>query len=64
MVSKHADLNTLLLLHSTFMLSVVKMPIKERLEAMHKIVMGIALLILKNHGKIMDVFALVWECCL
>ena len=28
MVSKHAHVSTLLLLHSTFMLSVVKMPLK------------------------------------
>ena len=33
MANKHAYLNTLLMLHSTFMLSVVKMPLK--LEAMH-----------------------------
>ena len=29
MVYKHTYLNTLLLLHSTFILSVVKMPLKE-----------------------------------
>ena len=29
MVYKHAYLNTLLLLHSAFMLSVLKMPLKE-----------------------------------
>ena len=35
MVYKHAYLNTVLLLHSAFLLSVVKMPLKGRLEAMH-----------------------------
>ena len=54
MVYKHAYLNTLLLLHSTFMLSVVNMPLKGRLKAMHKIVMEITLLIMENHGKIME----------
>ena len=32
MVYKHAYLNTLLLLQSTFMLSLVKMPLKEAVE--------------------------------
>ena len=32
MVYKHAYLNTLLLLHSTFMLSGVKMPLKEEVR--------------------------------
>ena len=54
MVYKHAYLNTLLLLNSTFMLSAVKMPLKGRLEGMHKIVMEITLLIMENHGKAME----------
>ena len=54
MFNKHAYLNTLLLLHSTFRLSVVKMPLKGRLEAMHKIVMEIALLIMEKHEKFMQ----------
>ena len=48
MVYKHAYLNTLLLLHCTFMFSVVKMPLKAfkgRLE-----VMEITLLIMENYG--------------
>ena len=52
MVYKHAYLNTLLMLHSTFMLSVVKMPLKGEVG----IVMEITLLIMENHGKFMDVF--------
>ena len=35
MVYKHAYLNTLLLLHSPFMFSMVKMLLKWRLEAVH-----------------------------
>ena len=50
MVYKHAYLNTLLLLHSTFMLSTVKMSLKGE----HKIVMEITLLIMENDGKIME----------
>ena len=44
MVSKHAYLNTLLLLHSAFMLSVVKMPLKGEVagHALH------------GHGKIIE----------
>ena len=48
MVYKHAYLNTLLLLHSTFMLSVVKMPLKGEVGAMHLIVMEITFV---DHGK-------------
>ena len=47
MVYKHACLNTLLLMHSAFMLSVVKMQLKGEVE----IVMEITLLIIANHGK-------------
>ena len=35
MVFKHAHVNTLLLLHSTFMLRVVNTSLKGRLEAVH-----------------------------
>ena len=34
MVYKHAYLNTLMLLHSTFMLSVVKIPLKGEVEGL------------------------------
>ena len=46
----------LLLLHSTFMLSGVKMPLKGEVggHTCHGIVMEIALLIMENHGKIME----------
>ena len=54
MVYKHAYLNTSLLLNSTFMLSVVKMPLKGEVLAMHKIVMDFTLLIMESHGKIME----------
>ena len=41
---------------AAFMLSVVKIPLKGRLDAMHYIliVMEITLLIVKNHGKFME----------
>ena len=44
------------MLHSAFMLSVVKMllKLKGRLEAMYWIIMEITLLIMENHGKIME----------
>ena len=62
MVYKHAYLNTFLLLHSTFMLSVVKIPLKG--EAV-----GHAL---NSHGNyIVDhgtswncVFEFLWEPCI
>ena len=47
----YAYLNTELLLHSAFMLSMLKMPLKGRLEAIHQIVMEITLLIIENHVK-------------
>ena len=50
MVYKHAYLNTLLLLNSTFMLSVDEDAAKRG----GKIVMEITLLIMENHGKIME----------
>ena len=50
MVYKHAYLNTLMLLHSKFMLSVVKMPLKREVG----IVMEMILLIMESHGKIME----------
>ena len=48
----HGHLNTLLLLHSAFMLSVVKMPLKGAVG----IVMEITLLIMENHRKIVELF--------
>ena len=48
MVYKHAYLDTSLLLHSTFMLSAVKMQLKGRLEAIHKLVVEIILLIMEK----------------
>ena len=53
---QHAYLNTLLLLHSTLMFSVVKIPLKGKLEAMHKISMEITLLIMENHGSVFSNF--------
>ena len=53
MAYKHAYLNTVLLLHSTFMLSVVKMSLKGEAR-------GHALI----HGKIMELcFEFLWEPC-
>ena len=53
MVYKHAYLNTLLLLHSAFMLSVVKIPMKGE-------VVGCALNshgnYIVDHGKIMQLY--------
>ena len=53
MVYKHAFLNkhVLLLLHSAFMLCVVKMPLKGEVRSY---VMEITSLIMENHGKIME----------
>ena len=45
-------LNTLLLLHSVFMLSVVKMALKGEVGGHAKIVMEITLLIMENHGVV------------
>ena len=51
MVYKHAYLNTFLLLHSAFMLSVVKMPLKGEIggHALIKVI-EITLIIMENHG--------------
>ena len=61
MVYKYAYfLNTLLLLHTTFILSVLKKNEDAAKTAevgghgMHWIVMEITLLIMENHGKIME----------
>ena len=55
MVYKHAYLNILLLLHSSFMLSVVKMPLKGEVGGPGcNQVMEITLLIMENHRKIME----------
>ena len=53
MVYKHAHLITLLLLRSKFMLSVVKMLLKGEVGG-HALVMEITLLIMENHGKIIE----------
>ena len=54
MVYKHVYLNTLLLLHSSFMLVGEAAAKRGRLEAMHQIDMDFILMIMKNHGKIME----------
>ena len=55
MVYQHAYLNTLLLLHSTFKLSVVKMPLKGGgVGVGGHAFMEIILLIMENHGKILE----------
>ena len=46
-------LNTLLLLHSAFMLSVVKLLLKGAVRGC-ALVMEITLLVMENHGKIME----------
>ena len=53
MVYKHAYLNILLLLHSTFMLCVVKMPLEGE-------VVGSAL---NNHGNYIVDHGKSWENC-
>ena len=50
----HGPQACLFLLHLAFLLSMMKMLLKGELEAMHKIVMEITLLIMENHGKIME----------
>ena len=59
MVYTHVYLNTLLLLHLACMLSVVKMPLKGKVE----IVMEITLLIMENHRKNhgICVFEFLWD---
>ena len=54
MVYKHAYFNTLLLLHSTFMLRVVKKLLKGEVGGHVLNSPGITLLIMENHGKIME----------
>ena len=44
----------ILLLHSTFMLCVVKMPLNWEIGGSSLIVMEITSLIMENHGKIME----------
>ena len=56
MVYKHAYLNTLLLLHSPFMFSVVKMPLKGEVGGC---VMEITLLIMEKSWNC--VFKFLWE---
>ena len=61
MIFKHAYINILLLLHSAFLLCMVKMPLKGEVG-------GCALNIHGNyivdHGKIMELFfEFLWEPC-
>ena len=64
MAYKHAYLNTLLLLHFTFMLNVVKMLLKGEVGGHALNSHGNTLLIMKNHGKIMKLcFEFLWEPC-
>ena len=49
MVYKHAYINTLLLLHSAFMRSVVKMPLKGEVSGHALLVMDITLIV--GYGK-------------
>ena len=53
MVYKYAYLNTLLLLHSAFMLSVVKMPLKGAVSGHALNSHGHTLLIMENHGIVL-----------
>ena len=59
MVYKHTYLNTLLLLHSAFMLCVVKMPLNGEVGGCALNVMEITSLIMENHGKIMELCFLI-----
>ena len=54
MIYKHAYLNTLLLLHSTFVLSVVKMRLKGDIGGHALNGQGNYIVIIENHGKIME----------
>ena len=54
MIYKHAYLNTLMLLHSAFMLSVVKMPLNGEVGGHALNSHGFTLLNMENHGKIME----------
>ena len=63
MVYKHAYLNTLLLLHSAFMLSVMKMPLKGKVGGHALNSHGNYIV---DHGKIMEkswncAFEFLWE---
>ena len=61
MVYKHAYLNTLLLLHSTFMNSVVKVPLKGEVEGCGLNSHGNYIV---DHGKSWKcVFKFLWEPC-
>ena len=53
-VYKHAYLNTLLLLHSLFMFSVVKRVLKAEIGGHALNSHGNSLLIMEYHGKIME----------
>ena len=56
MVYKHVYLITLLLLHTAFMLSMVKIPLKGEVGGHAVIVMEITLSIMEKNGKIMEFF--------
>ena len=61
MVYMHAHVNTLLLLHSTFMLSVVKMPVKGEVGS-H--VLNSHRNFIVDHGKSWNcVFEFLWKPC-
>ena len=62
MVYKHAYLNILLLLHSAFMLCLVKMPLKGEVGGCALNIHGIYIV---DHGKSWNcVFEFLWEPCL
>ena len=58
---KHAYLNTLLLPHSAFMLSVEKVPLKGKVSGHALNSHGNYILIMKNHGIMLLNF--LWEPC-
>ena len=62
MVHKHAYLNILLLLHSTFMLCVVRMPLKGEFGGCALYSHGNYIV---DHGKSWNcVFEFLWEPCI
>ena len=61
MVYKHAYLNTVLLLHSAFMLSMMKMPLKGEIGGLSLNSHGNYIV---DHGKSWNcVFEFLWEPC-
>ena len=64
MAYKHAYLDTLLLLHFTLTLNVVKISLKGEVGGHALNSHGNTLLIMKNHGKNMELcFEFLWEPC-